>query len=110
MHCDFREKLQIFANANFSGTFAQFIHSFEEGNQIYGDYWHHIKGFWEEAKNDNLKFLWFEDMKKDQWGVINDLCEFLNHPLSDEKKDALVDHVEFENMSKNPAAKITGKT
>ena len=49
-------------------------------------------------------------MKKDQWGVINDLCEFLNHPLSDEKKDALVDHVKFENMSKNPAAKITGKT
>merc|ERR1712002_933112 len=47
-------------------------------------------------------------MKKNQRGVINDLCEFLNHSLSDEKIDALVNHVKFENMSKNPAAKITG--
>ena len=40
-------------------------------------------------------------MKKDQKGVIDELIEFLNHPLTEEKIEALVDHVKFENMQKN---------
>ena len=40
-------------------------------------------------------------MKKDQKGVIEELTEFLDHPLSEAKIDALVEHVKFENMQKN---------
>jgi len=90
------------------GNFSEFCKFFEEGLQLYGSYWHHIKSYWNQRSNKNLKFLWFEDMKKDQRSVINELCDFLNQPLSEEKIDALIDHVKFENMSKNPAAKITG--
>merc|ERR1711920_826842 len=50
-----------------------------------------------------------EDMKKNQKLVIEQLCDFLHHPLSDEKIDALVNHVKFENMRKNPATNPTAK-
>merc|ERR1719186_1879367 len=47
--------------------------------------------------------IWFEDMKKDQMAVLEDICSFLNKPLSEEKKEELVNHLKFENMKKNPA-------
>ena len=49
-------------------------------------------------------FLWFEDMKKDQRKVIEDLSTFLKHPLTTSQTDSLVDHLKFENMKANPNA------
>ena len=49
-------------------------------------------------------FLWFEDMKKDQRKVIEDLSVFLKHPLTASQTDSLVDHLKFENMKANPNA------
>eukprot|EP00092_Neocalanus_flemingeri_P007301 GFUD01007883.1.p1 GENE.GFUD01007883.1~~GFUD01007883.1.p1 ORF type:complete len:334 (-),score=84.53 GFUD01007883.1:170-1171(-) len=86
------------------GTFEDFITFFEEGLHVFGSYWHHVLSGWKEKDHSNVKFLWFEDMKKDQKAVIEELCRFLDHPLSPGKIDALVSHVKFENMSKNPMA------
>ena len=55
-------------------------------------------------ERENVKFLWFEDMKKDQRKVIEDLSAFLNHPLTAAQTDSLVDHLKFENMKANPNA------
>ena len=49
-------------------------------------------------------FLWFEDMKKEQRKVIEDLSIFLKHPLTTSQTDSLVDHLKFENMKANPNA------
>ena len=49
-------------------------------------------------------FVWFEDMKKDQRKVIEDLITFLKHPLTASQTDSLVDHLKFENMKANPNA------
>ena len=51
-----------------------------------------------------MKFVWFEDMKKDQRKVVDDLSAFLNHPLTNSQKDSLVDLIAFENMKTNPNA------
>ena len=79
---------------------------FKDGFHIFGSYWHNLKSGWERRNHKNLKFVWFEDMKKDQKGVIDELVEFLDHPLSEEKIDALVDHVKFDNMKKNSATNL----
>lgn len=88
------------------GTFDQFIEFFKDGFHIFGSYWHHLKSGWNMKKHENVKFVWFEDMKKDQKGVIEELIEFLNHPLTEEKIEALVDHVKFENMQKNQSTNV----
>ena len=53
---------------------------------------------------ENVKFLWFEDMKKDQRKILEDLSNTLDHPLTPSQMDSLVDHVKFESMKANPNA------
>lgn len=89
---------------DFVGTFDDFMTLFVEELHAFGYFWHLLLTWWREKEHPNIRFLWFEDMKKDQKSVIEDLCQFLNHPLSTEQIDALVSHVDFENMSKNPMA------
>jgi len=83
------------------GTFDEFMQYFKEGLHVFGSYWHHLRSGWERRNHKNVKFVWFEEMKKDQKGVIEELTKFLDHPLSEAKIDALVEHVKFENMQKN---------
>ena len=87
---------------NYTGDWDQFRQFFKEGLQVFGSYWSHLLGGWKRRNHPNLKFLWYEDMKEDQLGVIEDLCSFLDHPLSAEQKESLAEHVKFDNMKKNP--------
>ena len=84
------------------GTFEEFMDFFYKGLLHYGNYWHHILGAWNKRSDKNLKFLWYEDMKTDQMSVIEELCDFLQHPLTNDKKVKLLKHVQFENMKSNP--------
>ena len=87
----------------FSGTFVDFASFFEAG-LLHHSYWHHIRSGWERRDEENLKFLWYENMKADTRGVIDELCDFVQHPLSNEQKTLLCDHVQFDNMKKNKNA------
>jgi len=91
----------------FVGDFAEFAELFKAGLQIFGDYWHHLLSGWKVRNEPNVKFLWFEDMKKDQKKIVEELCAFLEHPLSPGQVASLVDHVKFENMKANPNANPT---
>jgi estrone sulfotransferase len=88
--------------------FAEWAELFRAGLQIYGDYWQHLLSGWRARDRPNVKFLWFEEMKKDQRGVIEELCTFLEHPLTPSQVDGLVEHVKFDTMKKNPHADPTG--
>jgi len=85
----------------FVKDFAEFAENFKDGLQLFGDYWHHLLGGWKLRDEPNVKFIWYEDMKADQRKVINDLCVFLDHPLTPELVDKLVEHLKFDNMKKN---------
>ena len=89
---------------SYIGDFDQFIRFFEEGLHVFGNYWQHVRGGWSRRHHDNVKFLWFEEMKVNQKSVIENLCDFLQHPLNDEQVNRLVEHVKFENMKNNPWA------
>jgi len=91
----------------FVGDFAEFTELFKSGLLLFGDYWTHILSGWKVRNHPNVKFLWFEDMKKEQRKIIEDLCVFLNHPLTPEQVDTLVDHLKFDNMKMNPNANPT---
>lgn len=51
----------------------------------------------------HFKVIKYEEMKKDLRGVLLDLCNFLNKPLSNDKMEQLLHHLSFENMKKSPA-------
>ena len=86
----------------FNGTYESFMDMFLGGEHVYGNFFSHLLGGWKNIQNPNLKFIWFEDMKKDQMSIIRDLCTFLDHPLTEEQMVRLADHLKFDNMKKNP--------
>ena len=88
----------------FKGTFSQFLQHFQDGILPYGSYWYHLRTAYEARSHPNLKFLWFEEMKKDRKKVTRELGRFLDVPLTEEQLDGLEEHVKFENMKKRTAA------
>ena len=86
----------------FNGTYESFMDMFLGGEHVYGNFFSHLLGGWKNIQNPNLKFIWFEDMKKDQMSIIRDLCTFLDHPLTEEQIVRLADHLKFDDMKKNP--------
>ena len=88
----------------YKGTVQQYLDLFMDGLNLFGPFFNHLLGGWRIKDHPNVKFLWFEDMKKDQKAAIRDLCDFLDHPLSEGQMDQLVDYINFENMKKNPNA------
>ena len=73
----------------------------EESGLYYGSYWDHLTQAWELQLNDNVKFLWFEDLKEDLSKVIEELCQFLNITFSDDQVKELSEHLTFDKMKSN---------
>jgi len=82
----------------FKGSFDQFTECFKDGKLEYGSYFSHLKSGWKRRNHPNMKFVWYEDMRKNSSKEVSNLASFLNHPLSAEKVEELVDHLEFSNM------------
>jgi len=89
----------------FKGSFDQFTDCFKDGPLEYGSYFSHLKSGWKRRNHPNMKFIWYEDMRKNSVKEVSSLATFLNHPLSEEKVNELVEHLEFSNM-KERAAKV----
>jgi len=92
----------------FKGDFDRFTELFMDGKVTYGNYFNHLKSGWKRRNHPNLKFVWYEDMRKDSHKEIAAMAEFVNHPLTEEKLNELVEHVKFNNM-KERASKLMGR-
>ena len=82
----------------FKGSFDQFTDCFKNGQLEYGSYFAHLKNGWKRRNHPNMRFIWYEDMRKNSVKEVSSLATFLNHPLSEEKVNELVEHLEFSNM------------
>ena len=94
---------------DYLGTFDQFTKCFMEGTLEYGRYFDHLKSAWKLRDHPNMKFIWYEDMKKNTIKEVSDLADFLKHPLSVDKIDDLVQHLSFSNMKQRAADKMGGE-
>ena len=78
----------------------------EKDLHMYGSYFHHTLGGWALKDHPNMRFMWFEDMKKDIRKEVLDTCSFINHPLTPEKLEELLDHISFDSIKKNMAVNL----
>ena len=98
---------QVMPGHGYVGDFSQFAKLFQNGLLLFGDFWHHLLSGWRMRDEPNVKFLWFKDMKFNQRGVIEELSQFLDHPITAKTIDFLENHLKFDNMRKNPKVNPT---
>ena len=46
-----------------------------------------LESGWKRKDHPNMMFLWYEEMKKDQKKIINEVCKFLNYTLTEEQTE-----------------------
>ncbi|CAH1785652.1 unnamed protein product [Owenia fusiformis] len=75
---------------------------------IYGSWFNHVSKWWlnKDKLKGNIHFIFYEDMKKNMGEVIKGLAKFLNKSIPDDHIDKMAEHLQFEQMLKNPK---TGK-
>ena len=86
------------ATYEYKGDFDQFIDCFMDGKIEYGSYFDHLKSGWKHRNHPNMKFVWYEDMRKNSLKEVSDIASFINHPISEAKIEELVEHLKFSNM------------
>eukprot|EP00095_Tigriopus_kingsejongensis_P010107 snap_masked-scaffold152_size304267-processed-gene-1.5 protein:Tk10107 transcript:snap_masked-scaffold152_size304267-processed-gene-1.5-mRNA-1 annotation:"hypothetical protein DAPPUDRAFT_49070" len=82
------------------GSFEDYAQLFKDGRLGYGDYWHHLKGAWAQRHHKNMKFIWYEDMKKDHKPMLRSICEFTGYKRSEKEIEVLAKHLTIDNMRK----------
>lgn len=70
-------------------------------------YFEHIKDGWSHRHDENVLFLFYEDLIADLEGSLRQLARFLGKPLKDTDLPKLLDHLSIQNFKNNPA--INGK-
>ncbi|CAH1801166.1 unnamed protein product [Owenia fusiformis] len=79
-----------------------------QDQMIYGSWFNHVSRWWlnKDKLKGNIHFVFYEDMKKNMGEVIKGLAKFLNKSIPDENIEKMAEHLQFDQMLKNPK---TGK-
>ena len=83
--------------------FSDFVKFFMKELLVEDPYMAHVKEAVAMKNNKNVKFLWYEDMKKDLPAAIKDVANFINKDLNEAQIAELADYLDVKNMKKNPA-------
>ena len=96
--------LQLMAHSGFDSEFEDFVEEIYPTGLCYGGggpaYFAMMKCQYENIGNPNVLMLWYEDMKKDQRGMVETIKNHIGYEVSDEKIDQLTEFMKFENYQK----------
>ncbi|KAJ2939758.1 hypothetical protein O0L34_g17950 [Tuta absoluta] len=82
-------------------TFKEFWELYKKDLLIHMPIFPHIDEAWQQRNHPNVKFVFYEEMQKDLRGVIERVCKFFNKEYTAEQKEALAQHLSFDNMKKS---------
>lgn len=68
---------------------------------VYSPFNDHVLKYWEIRNEPNFIFLFFEDMKRDLQGVLNELLKFFEKSFTQEEIEKLCNHLSFDKMKDN---------
>lgn len=87
----------------YEGTREDFVTAFSNDQVIYAPFNEHVLDFWKIREEENILFLFYEDMKRDMCSVIKKAVKFLGKSFSDDEIKKLSKHLSVESMRLNPS-------
>lgn len=91
---------------DYTATFDEFADLFLQGYNPLGSFWSHVLKYWEMRDQENVLFLTYEELKKNQVDVIKRTAKFLGKSITEEQIAGLCEHLKFSNMAANPAVNL----
>ncbi|XP_051928057.1 sulfotransferase 1C1-like [Hippocampus zosterae] len=88
------------------GSWESFIHKFMHG-QLWGSWYDHVKGYWEEREKRDILYLFYEDMKENPRREVERIMKYLDLSLSDDVISRIVELTTFKNMKENPTTNFS---
>lgn len=87
----------------YDGPFEEFAGLFLEGKVESGDWWVHVKEFYQNKRDMDTLFLKYEDMHADGIAAVNKINDFCGLPaLSEEQAKEVLDLSTFKKMKADP--------
>ncbi|XP_070558512.1 sulfotransferase 1C4-like isoform X2 [Ptychodera flava] len=84
----------------------EYFNNFLKGNVIHGCWFENIAYWWQHRNDDNILFLFFEDMKNDLKGSVRKISNFLDKPLDENTLDEITRRSSFDVMKQNKSANV----
>ncbi|XP_014486777.1 PREDICTED: sulfotransferase family cytosolic 1B member 1-like [Dinoponera quadriceps] len=91
---------------NMQGSFDEFAELMLRDNIPMAPFWKHVLPFWKMRDQENILFLMYEKMKRDQAGAIKKTATFLGKNVTDEQIVELCEHLKFSKMATNPSVNL----
>ncbi|XP_022256006.1 estrogen sulfotransferase-like isoform X2 [Limulus polyphemus] len=95
--------LRMVKEISYKGSFEEFFKSFLDGKIPYGPIWKHYLEWWEHRNDENVLFLFYEDLHKDIVASVKKIADFLGKSLTEEEIERIAYHCSFQQMAKNPS-------
>ncbi|KAK9884601.1 hypothetical protein WA026_007441 [Henosepilachna vigintioctopunctata] len=91
---------------DFRNDFPTFWKYFTKNLVQWSPYWDHVFEAWDKRKEENLLFLFYENIDKDLKGVISKVQNFLGTKFTQEQLSQLENHLKIENFRLNKSVTL----
>ncbi|XP_030846185.1 sulfotransferase family cytosolic 1B member 1-like [Strongylocentrotus purpuratus] len=81
-------------------SFPEFYGEFFTDQWLFGAWDRHVLSYWNLKNEDNFLFLKYEDMKKTPGKIVTQISEFIDHPVSDDVRDVIVEKTSIDKIKK----------
>ncbi|GLH03813.1 Sulfotransferase [Gryllus bimaculatus] len=98
---------RLIKTQGFLRDFKTYWEYFENNLQPWTPYWTHVLEAWNKRRNENLLFLFYEEMNNDLKSVVEKTANFLKKETSTEDIEILCQHLDIKNFRNNPSVNFS---
>jgi hypothetical protein len=85
----------------YKGTFDEFFTRFLKGEDHYGSWFRHVRGWWEHRHDPNVLFLFYEELAADLPGCLRKISAFCGLEIAPERWDDILERCSFAFMKQH---------
>jgi peroxiredoxin len=85
----------------YKGTFDEFFERFLQGEDQYGSWFRHVRGWWEHRHDPNVLFLFYEELAADLPGCLRSISAFCGLEIAPERWPGILERCTFAFMKRH---------